>query len=644
MTMKKQILSLMAILLFAQIFMKLSAQNQTSSRKLKKVVKTAEPTFSNSQTGRILYIIDKEEILSASVNSLDELLDLVAGVDVRQRGGNGIQADVSIKGGSFDQILILLNGINITDPQTGHYNFDIPLEMMDIDRIEILQGSASRLLGTNAFSGAINIVTGEKKENSIATRNSVGSHHFFSQNINASYQKKNVKTFATLSHKSSDGYKENTDFDITNLFLQTKIKNSLGNSEIQASFQKKQFGANSFYTELFPNQYEDTKTFMASYKWNRQFGNFNNSLQTYWRRHDDRFELFRDFKGAEKFSWYKDHNYHQTNVLGAKWVTSYYWNGHKTSVGLDIRNEHIFSNKLGHKMDKTKKVPFEKEKYFTKKANRMGTTLFLDQVFRVNKWLLAGGVAGYYTKDYGLNALGGLDINYHLTPSTTLFFSTNSAIRIPTFTDLYYANAKIKSNPNLKPEKSLTFEIGTKVKKQNLLINTSIYYRFGFDIIDRLKKENETVWISDNLKQLNALGADFYAKYQFQNKYLKSLNLTYSYLHLNKKAEGFDSRYALDYLNHKIGAGFQHTIWHKVSANWQVVHFVRNGYYENLKKEKVNYKPYTLLNARLMWNSKNISIFGNFNNILAKSYVDYGGVSQPKFNFTVGVELKLSAL
>ncbi len=93
-------------------------------------------------------------------------------------------------------------------------------------------------------------------------------------------------------------------------------------------------------------------------------------------------------------------------------------------------------------------------------------------------------MAGYYIKDYGLNALGGLDVNYNLTPSTTLFFSTNSAIRIPTFTDLYYANAKIKSNPNLKPEKSLTFEIGTKLKKQNLLINTSIYYRFGFDIID----------------------------------------------------------------------------------------------------------------------------------------------------------------
>ncbi len=150
------------------------------------------------------------------------------------------------------------------------------------------------------------------------------------------------------------------------------------------------------------------------------------------------------------------------------------------------------------------------------------------------------------------------------------------------------------------------------------------------------------MWISDNLKQLNALGGDFYAKYQFQNKYLKSLNLTYSYLHLDKKAEGFDSRYALDYLNHKVGAGFHHTIWRKMSANWQVVHFVRNGYYENLKKEKVNYKPYTLLNARLMWNAKKVSVFGNFNNILAKSYVDYGGVSQPKFNFTIGVELKLS--
>ncbi len=635
--MKKQILSLMAIVFVAQLL----AQNVTSNKNLKEVVKEGKHTFANSQTGRLLYVINKEEIQISSVNSLDELLDFIAGVDVRQRGGNDVQADVSIKGGSFDQILVLLNGINITDPQTGHYNLDIPLDLQDIDRIEILQGSASRLLGTNAFSGAINIVTGEKRESSISTRNSVGSDHFFSQNISANYQGKNVKTFATVSHKSSNGYKENTDFDITNLFLQTKIKSNWGNNEIQTAFQQKKYGANSFYTELFPNQYEDTKNFLASYKWNKQWKNYNNSLQTYWRRHHDRFELFRDFEGAEKFTWYKDHNYHQTDVLGAKWITSHYWNGHKTSVGVDVRNEHIFSNKLGHKMNDMKEVPFEKGRFFTKEANRFGTTLFLDQVFSLKKWLIAGGVAGHYTQEYGLNAFGGLDVNYQLNSISTLFFSANSAIRMPTFTDLYYENAKIKSNPNLKPEKSLTFELGTKIAKNNLKLNASIYYRMGFDIIDRLKKENETVWNSANLKQLNALGGDVYAQYQFKNNYLKSVKFSYSYLHLDKKAEGFDSRYALDYLNHKISFGFHHKIWHKISANWETTHFVRSGYYVNLNKEKVNYSPYTLLNARLMWRDKNVTLFGNLNNILNKSYVDYGGVEQPNFNFTVGVEIKL---
>ena len=154
----KKIFSLLFLLASFNLF----AQSKEQSIHLKEIEVNAEKANLHPGLSRVVTVIDQQEIQKMPVKSIDELLDNVAGIDVRQRGVNGVQADISIRGGSFDQILILLNGINITDSQTGHYNLDIPLELSDVSRIEILQGSAARVLGPNAFSGVINIVTGER--------------------------------------------------------------------------------------------------------------------------------------------------------------------------------------------------------------------------------------------------------------------------------------------------------------------------------------------------------------------------------------------------------------------------------------------------------------------------------------------------
>ncbi len=95
-----------------------------------------------SENLRVITSITKEQIKNLPVQNVNELLDYLPGIDVRQRGTNGVQADVSMRGGTFDQVLILLNGINITDPQTGHYNMDLPVDLSMIERIELLQGTS----------------------------------------------------------------------------------------------------------------------------------------------------------------------------------------------------------------------------------------------------------------------------------------------------------------------------------------------------------------------------------------------------------------------------------------------------------------------------------------------------------------------
>src|SRR5690606_26206287 len=128
-----------------------------------------------SRQNRDITILDQAIIASLPVKSVNELLYYVAGLDVRQRGPWGTQADIRIDGGTFDQTLVLLNGVKITDPQTGHNMMNIPVSLNTINRIEVLKGAAARVYGINALNGAINIITKQSAENTLNAHLYAGS-------------------------------------------------------------------------------------------------------------------------------------------------------------------------------------------------------------------------------------------------------------------------------------------------------------------------------------------------------------------------------------------------------------------------------------------------------------------------------------
>ena len=595
-----------------------------------------------SEMGRVLTVIDKEEIKRTAVQSIDQLLDYVAGLDIRERGTNGVQADISVRGGSFDQVLVLLNGVNITDPQTGHYNLDIPLNLSDVSRVEILQGSSARVLGPNAFSGAINIVTENSERHALNAELVGGSFNYFGQSLSGSLGSDRFHTFASVSHKSSSGYISNTDFDLSSAYLQSifKTKNA-GKFDLQMAAQLKAFGANGFYSLAFPNQFENTKTFLTALSWSLNKGKFTYNAQVYWRQHHDRFELFRDKIGAA--SWYTGHNYHLTDVTGAKLSASYLSKFGKTTLGVELRNEHIFSNVLGNLMAKQVAVPFENNVFFTREANRLLTTGFIDHSVNIKRWYFSLGAASTNSTVFGLNTYGGLDVAYAINEKVRIFMDANSAVRLPTFTDLYYKSATQIANPNLQPERSQTIEIGTKISQTQWNLDASTYYRIGNNIIDWIKEPDSTKWVSRNLTNVNAFGADFSFVYFFQQSVVEKISLSYSYLKLDKTADNFDSKYALDYLKHKVVLAVQHQVWNKLSASWIASYSDRAGQYTDFKTSKlVNYSPYFLLNGRLLWSQKKYEVFADINNILNSTYADFGGLTQPGLSANVGFRLKLN--
>ena len=129
--------------------------------------------LTKSQAARMVTVLERADFAQAPVQSINDLLKYAVGVDVRQRGPIGAQTDISIRGGTSEQIILLLNGINICDPQTGHNAMDLPVDLSEVERIEVIEGPAGRIYGTSSLVGAINIVTmesGKWKEESISRK------------------------------------------------------------------------------------------------------------------------------------------------------------------------------------------------------------------------------------------------------------------------------------------------------------------------------------------------------------------------------------------------------------------------------------------------------------------------------------------
>ena len=402
---------------------------------------------------------------------------------------------------------------------------DIPVELSDVSRIEILQGSAARIYGPNAFSGAINIITGANNKSQLKSNNEAGSYGYLGQSVSAVYHSEPFQTFATASYKQSDGFIKNTDFKTVNAFWQSKINTkSAGYFRFQLSAQSKKYGANSFYSLKYPDQFENTKTFLASLEWNYEKNFYTINAQAYLREHLDKFDLFR-------YSDTNTPNYHKTDVTGGKITTLFHWKAGKTSLGFDIRNEHIFSNNLGETMDVPVQVPFEEDStFYTKKDVRLLGTITLDHNIDLGNWNVAGGFSTTFNKQFGTHTNGGADVGYKLNQSLRIYTGLNTALRLPTFTNLYYQDATHISNPNLVPEKSITWELGSKFEKGNIRANAVVFYRTGKNVIDWVKLPEEDKWRCKNLTDVNAIGTDLNFEYRFTKSFVKDIHLTYSFL------------------------------------------------------------------------------------------------------------------
>ena len=614
----KNIVSLVLI-----IAVNVIAHSQETQIDLKEITVVSSPRIELpfSENSRTIQVISKEEITESPANNVAELLQQVAGIDIRRRGVSGMQADLYIRGGGFDQTLLLIDGIKVEDAQTGHHTMNMALPIEVIERIEIIKGSASRVYGQNAFSGAINIITSKVTENMVSVSLESGSYKQQNASVTISRKNEDQSVLFHYSNNSSDGHKYNTDYKNENYFLKNSFEIKGLPIDMISSFNERKFGANGFYASPEAiDQYEETQASLLGFSTKIISNNFIIKPKLYWKRNQDMYVYLRDNPSVYR-------NLHITNKIGAELNGSYESNNGITGFGVDISSIKLSSNNLGER-------------------KRTMVNLFLEHQmkFAENKIDVTPGVAFSYFSDVSTNQnyqnnffrnffmYPGIDIGYVLNDDVKLYSNIGYTYRVPTYTDLFYTSPTTIGNENLKPEKAFTKEIGLDYTKGNFNFIFTLYNRDASDVIDYVKNVESAPWEAFNIREINTKGYELGLTYNFYvASFLNhSIKIGYSNIKDDLKQTDFNfSRYSLNSLKNHLTTSYSFEIKKNLKSSI-IYKYAERNFGED----------YSVMDIKVSYTLKKYNLYITANNLFDTIYSETNLVEMPGRNILLGLNVK----
>lgn len=577
-------------------------------------------------------LYDRDAQGASPLHTLESAMRLSPSIDIRERGGKAIQTDILIRGGSFDQTMVMLNGINFTDVRTGHQSHSLPIDIDCVSDIELVDG----VQGVGAYAGAVNFVTRPLRSNYVRLDAMGGQHGYSYTNLSGATRRGKFSAFGAISQRHSNGYIENTDFVNYNAYTRLSYNDvKLGYWDMQLGYQRRGFGANGFYSLQYPNQFEETSTALGSLRWLKNLNkDWEVNVALSYRKNYDRFELIRDDESVVPF------NYHNTDNVGVQLRSGYDWVGGKTVIGGDYTFNHIYSTVLGDELDAEVAIPGVELRRYTHAKSRSVGNFWVRHIKSINKFnvALSGGVSVH---PYGVTPTWSGAVGY--TPIDGLIIEAGAAqsMRLPTFTDLYYTAPGHKGNPNLVPEHAVTYRFETKYNNRNWKASFLVYDRVGKDIIDWVRESPEDDWQSQQITSLNTFGVELMGSWSRNKGFFRRVKIAYGYINTNKQSDGQTSRYALDYLKHKVASSVDMCLFRNLTISLIGSLYDRNGSYFQADGKEQEYKPYFLLDARVSWQQNAFKFYVDITNITSTEYVDFGGLAMPKAWFNLGVTITL---
>ena len=470
-------------------------------------------------------VISEEEIESWSGATLADLLARASVLDVQRRGP--AQADLSLRGSGFEQVLVLVDGVPVNDPQTGHHNLDLPITIDDIARIEILPGIASSIHGPGAFAGVVNIVTKAGLPEETVFRASAGS--FSSHASSVSLAANNLQPNRTLAYSGrasvslerTAGHRKGTEATSLVLSHGATIFHPGGLTRFRLGYQDRHFGAEDFYGP-WPSK-ESTGTllmFLSSLIGDPD--NLEVLPRLSYRRHTDDFLLDRNNPTGYRSD-------HETIVVGAELA----FRLNQTAIGslvlgLEHNEQEVESSTLGNRDRRRFGVFFEHG-------------IELSRYFHLN-WAVRA--------DWGANAENqtfafvspSLSLRADPADNWKVLLSAARGFRMPSFTELYYASPANQGEPALLPEESSAADLTVVFQAaKGITVTASGFIKSDSNLVDWIKAIETAPWKATNVGSITSGGAEI--RIQIRPKYNTSLELGYTRLELSKNKPAPFSKY-----------------------------------------------------------------------------------------------------
>ncbi len=444
---------------------------------------------------------------------------LHSAVDIRERGGFGVQEDLSIRGTNFEQNLVLIEGLRTSDLQTGHHLMNLPILNQNLSAIEVLTGGASPTYGPSGFGGALNYVLEKPKKTQALASANLGSYDYKDYTLYLSYPLTHLPLSLSLQQKKSNGFIWNRDFDIRTLNLYTKDERKL----LFYGFVEKDFGARNFYTPRFDSEWEETRTQLFLAKRFFSLGSFLFEPGIIAKVNHDHYLLNR-----KNPNFYQ--NKHTSKLLRFNLPFTLEEEKGIYTFGLEGSYETLSSTRLGRLLRRSvglySGINFE-----------LFERTYADLRGRYDVY---AGEKDFFSLGFGLS---------HLLPKkeVKLRAQANLSYRLPSATELRYNSLGIKGNPELSPEKALNLEGGFdySISKGKGLFSFTLFLRRGQNLIDWVSNSSGT--FAENI-DVSAFGGTINFAYNTSFG-----NFMFSYTYVNLFGEGISlSRYHGNYLRHNL--------------------------------------------------------------------------------------------
>ena len=507
-------------------------------------VVSAEPLPLNAPDAldRSVQIFDLTDPQTAPLfGSPVDYLRLDPSLTLQERNPAGVQADLSIRGTTFEQSLVLVDGLRVNDPETGHLNLDLAIPLQAISRIDVLHGSGSTFFGSDAIGGAVNLITSAPTHGSAMLELGGGNLHSTEQHLHLSGVTRQLAATLTGARDTSDGFtyqgQNDRGFHANVLSLDTfaTLTPKLAPTEILLGTSDRPYGANLFYGPY--NSSERTKGWFAAIRQPLPEGFFADFA---YRKHTDLFVLF-----AGQPSIYENNHIDSSWQTDLRRDTPFAQGKFDVAYGLEADGDAIRSTNLGvHARNQGAgyaSVSFHSLRRLTLSVG-------------ARQEIFAGPTAVFTPS---------ASAGFYLGKGVRLHAAAGRGFRLPTYVDLYYSDPTTIGNPTLKPETSQSYEggaewvpaLGSVGGQARLRVNATGFTLHQTNAIDYSKFSIAAPFQATNIGKIAYSGAEASVSYRIGPT--QQLDLGETYIHAGPPPAGLISEYAYNYASHNASLAYQ---------------------------------------------------------------------------------------